>query len=152
MSKKAFLNDLTKYPVPDSWDKYARSWGIGPVWLVDDTRLPRSIRIGKEIYINIRREHWKNYQELFNAQCYEESVVLKFLHEIGHIISKHKGDAELNILPTGINEKFEKKTRQTPLRKILDDPYEKEAWDFALNVRKKEPESYQELLDSYKNW
>lgn len=152
MNDEVFLNNLNKYHAPELWHKYAGGWEIGPIWLVDDTRLPRSVRIGKQIFINIRKEYWKNYKELFNAQCYEESVVLKFLHEVGHIINKHKGDPELKISPTGINEKFEKKIKQTPLKRILDDPYEKEAWDFALNVREKESELYQKLLDSYKDW
>ena len=79
----------------------------------------------------------KDYKELFNAPCYEESAVLESLHEIGHIISKHKGNTEFNTLSTSMNEKFEKRIQQTPLRETLDDPYEKEVWDFVLNARGK---------------
>jgi hypothetical protein len=147
-----YLAGLNKYPAPNSWAKYALSLGIGPVWLVDDLSLSRSIRRHKEIFINIRGNFWKNYKKLFGVETYEESIVLKFLHEVGHIIKGHKGNPELKISSTGIQEEFEKKVQQTPLENILNDPWEMEAWDYALDIRKNQPEIFFILLANYKKW
>jgi hypothetical protein len=152
MSEDLYFKNLNKYPAPEDWIKFASKYGIGPVWLVDDPSLKRSIRVGKEIFVNIRGEFWRNYKALFNAETYEESVVLKFLHEIGHIVRAHPGNPELKITSTGISEEFEKKVSQTPLNEILNDPYEKEAWDFALEIRRNQPELFQKLLSAYKTW
>jgi hypothetical protein len=152
MSEDLYFKNLNKYPAPEDWIKFASNYRIGPVWLVDDPSLNRSIRVGKEIFVNIRGEFWRNYKELFNAETYEESVVLKFLHEIGYIVRAHSGDPKLKITSTGISEDFEKKVSQTPLNKILNDPYEKEAWDFALEIRRNQPELFQKLLNAYKTW
>jgi hypothetical protein len=148
---ETYFRGLNKYPAPEEWTKYALSYGIGPVWLVDDPSLSRSIRWRKEVFVNIRGDFWRNYA-IFNAQTYEESIVLKFLHEIGHIVKEHKGDPKLKIEPGGICESFEKKVRQTPIGDILEDPAEKEAWDFALDIRKNQPEIFQDLLAVYQRW
>ncbi|RLI79122.1 hypothetical protein DRP07_10380 [Archaeoglobales archaeon] len=152
MTERSFLDNLNKYEAPTFWKSFARKLGIGPVWLVEDPKLPRSIRIGREIFINIRGDYWRNYQLLFNAQSYEESVVLKFLHEVGHIVSGHSGDPQLRIDERGISEDFERKIRENPLKTVFDNPYEREAWNFALNIRENSPELFQKLLETYKDW
>ena len=152
MGEDAYLERLNKYSAPDLWVKYASSYEIGPVWLVDDLSFPRSIRRHKEIFINIRGEYWKNYKQLFNAESYEESIVLKFLHEIGHIVRGHGGDPDLKICANGISKEFEEKVKQTPLDKLLDDTSEREAWEFALHIRTNQRDLFDNLLNTYKNW
>lgn len=152
MNENSYLDMLNKSPAPDRWSKYAINYGIGPAWLVDDPSFPRSIRRHKEIFINIRGDYWRNYKQMFNANNYEESIVLKFLHEIGHIIKDHLGNPDLIISHTGISEEFEEKVKQTPLNRILDDLPEKEAWDFALEIRANNPDQYLELLQAYRDW
>lgn len=146
-----YFKKLNKYQAPSEWTEFASKYGAGPVWLVDDPSLSRSIRKNKEIFINIRGNFWKNYKE-FGAESYEETIVLKFLHEIGHIAKNHPGDPHLKITPDGISEESEKRIRGMSLNEVTKDRAEKEAWDFACEIKSNHRDLFNYLLNAYKRW
>jgi len=150
---RSFFDRLNKFPAPQAWVEFAQGVDlrIGPIWLVDDLSLPRSLRHGEEIFVNIRKEYWQNYR-LLGAKSYEEAIVFKFLHEIGHMLAGHTGTPDLKIDSKGISEEFERKVRQTPLGEIPKDPYEKRAWDYVRSVEDRQPKEFDRLLESFRVW
>jgi hypothetical protein len=74
------------------------------------------------------------------ADSPEESILLKFLHEIGHFACDHgkyggvKFDDQGNII-----------------NKDVLDLKEQEAWAYARNIKSNENSTFQLLLDDYKN-
>jgi hypothetical protein len=154
-SEDNFFNGLTKFNAPKEWGEFAKSANIIKVWVVNDESLSRSVRRikEKEVYINMRTNAWKNYcVEPINAKTPEESILLKFLHELGHAINNHDGTPELSVTEQGLNPVFENHVRLIPINKRLDSNQEKEAWNFAISIRKNKPVQYEKLLKSYQNW
>ena len=152
--RRSFYDRLNKFQAPQAWVEFAReikNSRIGPTWLVDDPSLSRSLRDGGEIFVNTGSEYWENYRSM-GAASYEEAVVFRFLHEIGHIVLGHTGATHLQVDSKGISEEFERKTRETSLVDSLKDSYEKQAWDYVKNIKDNEPEKFGCLLESFKVW
>jgi hypothetical protein len=151
--RRSFYDQLNKFQAPQAWVEFAREIDprIGPIWLVDDPSLSRSLRDGGEIFVNTRSEYWEKYRSV-GAASYEEAVVFRFLHEIGHIVAGHTGTTDLQVDSKGISEEFERKIRKTSLVDILKDPYEKQAWDYVRSIKDNQPEKFGCLLESFKVW
>jgi len=151
--RRSFYNRLNKFPAPDGWVKFAKKIDprIGPIWLVDDPSLPRSLIVGEEIFVNIRREYWENYR-LLGARSYEEAVVCRFLHEIGHIVAGSTGTQGLEIDSKGISQEYERRVRETPLEAVLKDPHEEPAYNYVRNIKDNQPQEFSCLFESFKVW
>jgi hypothetical protein len=151
--RRSFYDRLKKFQAPQAWVEFAREIDsrIGPIWLVDDPSLSRSLRDGGEILVHTGSEYWENYRSV-GAASYEEAVVFRFLHEIGHIVAGHTGTTDLQVDSKGISDEFERKTRQTSLVDILKDPYEKQAWNYVRNIKDNQSERFGLLLESFKVW
>ncbi len=148
-----FFNSLSKKLAPVEWIKFAHSKGLNNVWLVKDSRLTRSIRRikEKEIFVNIDETYWRNYAgPPIYAKSPEESIVMKFLHEVGHFVSAHSGTEGLVVDKLGISRDFETKVTQQSFFSKMSDSRESEAWQYAISIRDNQKELFKNLLDSYK--
>lgn len=136
---KNLLKIANKKPAPKSWSDLAAKYGIKSVFLVNDQRVDRSyVEHGESIiYVNEISTFWKNYSnaEYGNAQTPDESIVLKFLHEVGHAANDH------HILPKAEFDAFGR-TIVTP----LVERKEAEAWKFVRDFRLNQPLSFYQLL------
>lgn len=152
--EEMFFNSLKKFDPPKEWISLSDSLGV-LAFLVHDPKLPRSIRriTPSQVYISIGGAYWKNYQwPPLHARSYEESILLKFLHELGHVYGSHQGTPGLTVDLKGISPEFEKKAKSSSPKEILEDPDEKSAWDYALSFRSNHPKEYESLLNAYSRW
>jgi len=150
---RSFYDRLNRYSAPQAWVEFAKRIDsrIGPIWLVDDPSLLRSLRDGGETFVSIRSEYWENYRVL-GARSYEEAVVCTFLHEIGHIVASHTGTPGLKIDSKGISEEYERRVRQMSLEDVLKDPREKPALNYVGSIKANQPQEFDRLLESFKVW
>jgi hypothetical protein len=87
---------------------------------------------------------------------YLDLVVLKFLHELGHIVHKHPGSSDIkSINSTGrLNEYYEQKlmniSQEQRINDILNDKHELEAWEFAINCREQASRDFEMLKEAYR--
>jgi len=149
----SFLDGLNKSLAPKEWVEFAKKTNshMGPIWLVDDPSLPRSLRVDVQIFVNIGSAYWENYR-LLGASSYEEAVVFRFLHEIGHIASGHTGDPELEIGSKGISGEFQRRVRQTRIEDLLKDPHERQAWEYVRGIKRDRRQEFDCLLEAFKIW
>ena len=126
-------------PAPDVFQAFAARHGVRATYFVDDReRCNASVRDGDDIYVNTRGSGWGTYvAPPLHAASVPETIVLRFLHEVGHVHLKHPGNHLLVALGLPRAGPFEGQ--------------EGEAWQFALEVRNHE-DDYQRLLAAATQW
>jgi hypothetical protein len=126
-------------PAPDAFQAFATRHGVRATYFVDDReRCTSSLRDGDEIYINTRGSGWAAYiASPLHAASVPETIVLRFLHEVGHVHLKHPGNHLLAALGLARPGPFE--------------GHEGEAWQFALEVRNHK-DDYRRLLAAATEW
>ncbi len=134
---------------PQEFINFCLKYGVEDIYFVDDSvKCKNSIRLEKVIYVNTRGTYWANmiYPPMWCRDVYE-AVVLRFLHEIGHIYSGHYGDPSLIFSPHGLfiprHQDFFGETLGGN---------EGEAWEFALSIRKKQSKEFSNLYLAFKSW
>lgn len=145
------LSQLKQDQLPQQWKKFANEQGIREIYFINNGQLKNSFHFDKKIYLNIRKYNWKHYQKMIDINSYEEAMTCKFLHEIAHIVFRHK-DIGLKTSRKITENDFEIAIEKVPLRKILEESYEKEAWNYVIEFRKRWPEEYTKLVGAFRNW
>lgn len=139
---RSVLKNSNKRSAPESWSQLAASYEIQHVWLVNDSNVDRSYvdYIEKIIYVHDDFSYWENYKHPVtgSAQTPEESILLRFLHEVGHIASGHaryggvRFDAHGNIA--------------NDMALMMR---ENEAWNYATGFKNYQADRFQQMLNSY---
>lgn len=116
------------------------------VAFVDNLNVETSLRYHSSIFVNTRGTFWANYiTPPLNAKSFPEAVVLRLLHEVGHVVHQHPGDVQMQGKRAIIKRK----------QNFWENAFtgtESEAWEYAFNVRKTESETYNKLLRSCNDW
>lgn len=107
------------------------------VLFYEDKNIQRSYRYFDDIFINIKGTYWFNYvSPPYGAETFGEVILLRILHELGHIQNKHNG----SLVDNGAT-----------VEEIDDKEYiekcEDEAWKWALEFRYYNQERYHELVN-----
>lgn len=141
---RKLLKIANKKPAPRSWSDLAAKYNIKSVFLVNDQSIARSYVDHEEnvIYVNEISTFWRNYakEKYGYAKTPDESIVLKFLHEVGHAANDH------HILP-GAEFDSSGRTIVTPQVNIK----EAQAWKFVTDFRLNQPFSFDQLLKDYQS-
>ncbi|WP_405169354.1 hypothetical protein [Paenibacillus sp. FSL H3-0286] len=120
------LKMSNKKHAPQSWSDLAAKYSIKSVFLVNDQKVNRSYidHVESIIYVNEISTFWRNYSkaEYGNAKTPDESIVLKFLHEVGHAAYGH------HLLPSA-----EFNTIGNTIATQLTNMKEAQAWKFATD-------------------
>jgi len=129
--------------VPDVIKEFAAgSLGV-TVFFIDDQLCRNSVRCGRTVFINTRGTYWANYiPSPIGASSFADVIILRLLHELGHIASNHPGDAVFD-------------ENGQLVRNRTDSPFqgrEGEAWQYAFRLRNEQPQKYHQLLSSAKDW
>ncbi|PAB61001.1 hypothetical protein [Anaeromicrobium sediminis] len=96
----------------------------------------KSYRNYLDIFVNARLTYWRNYtNEPLWAKSYGEVLILRVLHELGHIVCGHKGSLKIE------NGKVIQIVSDTEVERC-----EKEAWDWAIRYRSENLENYINLV------
>jgi hypothetical protein len=129
--------------------EFACRHGVAAVFFVDDAaRCRNSVRADSDIFINARCTFWANMiPPPFSCQDAAEAVLLRALHEIGHVKYEHIGDAALESTPSGLSIE---RTGTFFERTFMGQ--EGAAWKFALRLRADDPEEYARLHDACSRW
>lgn len=127
-------------PAPGAFQAFAKRHGVRAAYFVDDReRCSSSLRDRDEIYINTRASGWAAYiAPPLRAASVPETIVLRFLHEVGHVHLGHPGNHLLVALGLPRPGPFE--------------GHEGEAWQFALEVRDHREDDYRTLLAAATRW
>lgn len=137
------LVDKKMVDVPKLITEYAASTVGATVFFVDDPRCNNSVRFHRSVFINTRGTYWANYiASPIGASSFAEAIVLRLLHELGHIANNHPGDAVFD------------KSGQL-VRSPSDHPFqgrEGEAWQYAFNLRDQNRKIYDQLVSSVEQW
>ena len=133
----------------DRLKQICSNWGVSDVIFVDDTiKCERSCRLNTNIFINTRGTTWDAMiLPPWCCKTYYEAIIMRLLHEIGHIARRHPGDVDLRSTAQGL-----KLGRQGSSYESFLKGYEGDAWRFALEVRKNERQIFTELVDQFKGW
>jgi hypothetical protein len=138
------LKSANKKIAPRSWSNLAAKYNIKSVYLVNDQRVGRSYIDHEEniIYVNEISTFWRNYSkpEYGNARTPDESIVLKFLHEVGHAAKDH------SILP-GAEFDSSGNSVATPLTIAK----EAQAWGFVTDFCANQPSQFDQLLTDFQS-
>lgn len=137
------LVDKKMMDVPDLIREFAAATLGATVFFVDDPQCSNSVRSNRSVFINTRGTYWANYiAPPIGASSFAETIVLRLLHELGHIANNHPGDAVFD------------KSGQL-VRSPSDHPFqgrENEAWQYAFNLRDQNREVYDRLVSSVRQW
>src|SRR5687767_6800702 len=81
-------------PAPRVFQEFAARHGVRATYFVDDReRCRSSLRDLDEIYINTRGSGWGPYiVGPIHAASMPDTIVLRFLHEVGHVHLGHPGN------------------------------------------------------------
>ncbi len=142
------LRGAAIYQAPDALVEFARDYGALTVAFVDDTaRCDRSFRRQKDIFVNTRATFWDSVIiGPWLCRSPAEAILLRFLHELGHISLGHPGDSSIASTPSGL-------TIQKPANLwAAFAGTEGDAWLFALRLRDSHPVRYSSLLQSVTRW
>ncbi len=143
------LQGASVEPAPDQFIDVAAKYEGEDVWFVDDLKkCNNSIRYGKVIYVNTRCTYWDTMIPS-PIWCRDacEAIVLRFLHELGHVHQGHIGDPGLVSTSHGLE------IGRT--RDFLSENFrgtEGKAWEFALDIRKNHRDEFLHLLSSCRDW
>lgn len=137
------LVDMNMVDVPDEIKNFAAgSLGVN-VFFVDDPLCSNSVRCGRTVFVNTRGTYWANYiPPPIGASSFAEVIVLRLLHELGHVANNHPGDAVFD-------------ENGQLIRTPTDSPFqgrEGEAWQYAFVLRDEQPQTYNQLLSSVDDW
>lgn len=95
------------------------------IYFYEDKLVQQSYRFSNDIFINIKGTYWFNYVcPPYGAETFGEVIVLRILHELGHIQNNHTGF----LTDTG-------NTLQEVQDKNFIQKCENEAWKWALEFR-----------------
>ena len=127
-------------PAPGVFQEFAARHGVRATYFVDDReRCTSSLRDGDHIYINTRGSGWGAYiAPPLHAASVPETIVLRFLHEVGHVHLKHSGNHLLEALGLARRGPFE--------------GHEGEAWRFAFGIRERGADDFQRLRAAATEW
>ncbi|MFC6674005.1 hypothetical protein [Marinobacterium aestuariivivens] len=125
---------------PPLFQEFSSEHGGEAVYFIDDQAVERSYRHGLTIYVNVRAEYWRNYIQ-FGVESWEEAIVMKFLHEAGHIYCGHSGT---------LDEKGDGTSLSRGASKEYQDKCEREAWQAAIAW--KQSRSFEDLVCAFKDW
>lgn len=138
------LQGALMFDAPILIQNFASKYNAQKVFFVDDAvKCNNSFRLNSTIFVNTRATYWANYTlPPMNCKSVPETIVLRFLHELGHIYCGHSGDDNLLSTPNGLLIN----------RSIINSVKEDEAWEFAFNIRKNNEEDFIELINTCQNW
>ena len=143
------LQDAWMERSPQEFINFAFKYKVEDVYFVDDLiKCKNSIRFEKVIYVNTRGTYWANmiYPPMW-CQDICESIVMRFIHEVGHVYHGHSGDPMLVSTTYGLYiPKLQDWFKETLSGN------EGVAWEFALSIRKKHCDEFSKLYLSYKKW
>lgn len=115
----------------------ASKFGVENVRFVDSAKLSNSLRCNNDIFINVRGTYWANYiSPPWNAKTFGEAILLRILHEIGHVVNKHTGENVI-ISKTGMTVE-----RKSDFWETAFTGQEEEAWSFAFGYRRDFKQDY----------
>lgn len=128
---------------------FAQQNGAREVYFVDDKdKCKRSIRHNDKIWINTRCTFWDAMiPPPFCCHDVYDAILLRFLHEVGHVFLKHPGDPGLRSTVAGLQLPYKKDFFQ----ETFTGP-EGEAWEFALGIRKQDHHTFMLMHDACNKW
>lgn len=141
------LKGTNYYTPPTAISSFANKYGVENVVFIDDVeKCKRSIRLNENIFINVRATYWDAMiLPPWNCNSPEEAILLRLLHEIGHVYFNHSGDKNLKSktasLEIGRGDKWD----------VLRGN-EKEVWDFCFDLRETKSKKYNRLLKIISKW
>ncbi|MDD4780975.1 MAG: hypothetical protein PHT02_10325 [Tissierellia bacterium] len=95
------------------------------VYFYEDKCVQQSYRFKNDIFINIKGTYWFNYvSPPYGAETFGEVIVLRILHELGHVQNNHAGTL------IDIGNKLQEVQDKNFVEKC-----ENEAWKWALEFR-----------------
>jgi hypothetical protein len=143
------LEGAKMFEPPEKLKQICHNWGVSDVQFVDDAiKCVRSFRSDSNIFINIRGTTWDAMiLPPWCCKTYPEAIVMRMLHEIGHIARKHQGDPNLRSTTNGLILSKQDSSFESFLKGD-----EGEAWRFALEIRKKQRPLFIELVDLFEHW
>jgi len=143
------LQDAWMERSPQEFIIFGLKYGVEDTYFVDDPiKCKNSMRLEKVIFVNTRGTTW-DAMIIPPWWCKDicEVIVMRFIHEVGHVYRGHSGDLTLVLTPNGLHI-----PRSQDLFKDVLGGNEGEAWEFALSIRKKHCDEFSRLYLSYKNW
>ncbi|OME41447.1 hypothetical protein [Paenibacillus odorifer] len=125
---------------------FCRQKGVESICFYDDVRHSNSIRAGNDIFINTRGTYWANYiLSPWNAKSLAETIFLRILHEIGHVVNNHPGDVGIINARLILN-------RKPDYWENAFLGHEGEAWDYAFKFKQDSKNEYNEYVEILKSW
>lgn len=142
------LRGAKAYPVPAKILEFAKKHGAETVYFMDDKiKCDRSLRRGPDIFVNTRATYWDSMiLAPWTCQSPAETILQRFLHEVGHVSHNHKGDKAIQSTRMGL---------VIPKMENIWDSLkgqEGEAWKFCFTIRDEQPTIYKELLKEVEQW
>lgn len=142
---------LKVYRPPKEWEDFAREKGIEKLYLINNRELNNSFHFYDTIYLNIREDKWRYYSTIIDIDSYEEAMTCKFLHEIAHLIFKHKYIGFKSALRETEYD-FEVAVEKVASARILQDRSEREAWEYVFEFRGRYSADYRRLVEAFRTW
>ena len=141
------LTGANYYIPPKALTSFANKYGVENVIFIDDIeKCDRSVRLNENIFINVRATYWDAMiLPPWNCISPEEAILLRLLHEIGHVYLNHSGDKNLESKTTGLT--INRGDKWDVLR-----GNEKEVWDFCFDFRETNNKKYNRLLKVISKW
>ena len=137
------IKDAEFFTPPNALVELAKSIDprITVVFYIHKT-IQQSYKFDLDIFVNLQGTYWLNYTSFpYGASSFFEVVLLRFLHELGHIVCGHKGS--LKIIGN----------QEVPIMgKSECLLHENEAWKWTLSFRHERTEIYDALLSLCKNY
>ncbi|GAA4879940.1 hypothetical protein GCM10023310_70150 [Paenibacillus vulneris] len=133
---------------PDEVVQLTQRFGVDEIYFVDDEKHKNSLRAQNSIYINARGTFWGNLiSPPWSAKTLGEGLLLRILHEIGHVYHRHPGEG---VTSTRNGMSVQRKSQD--FWEVAFTEYEGEAWSFAFEYRRDNKEEYDSIKDSIVQW
>jgi hypothetical protein len=136
------------YKPPSLLSHYAERYGVVNIVFIDDElKGERSFRQEENIFINTRCTYW-DAMILPPWLCKRpgEIILLRFLHEVGHVALKHPPDIGISSTPNGLIVQ-----RLSSIWDALRDQ-EGECWKWVFCERKAKRSEYRILKSAIEDW
>ncbi|ETT49316.1 hypothetical protein BSK66_26590 [Paenibacillus odorifer] len=149
MSIPAYLTEKDLIIPPSEVVTLCKEYKVNNVFFVDNIKHTNSLRDSEDddVFINVRGTYWANYIEPpFNAKNLGETILLRLLHEIGHVINQHPAKY-VSSSSTGL-----KIDRENDNWISIFGEIEGEAWSFAFEFRRDKPDRYNNLAKLCEDW
>ena len=143
------LNGVNFIEPPLEFTEYIVSFNkdIEVAFVDDKDKCNNSVRYLTSVYVNIRGTYWENliYPPL-GLNHFSEAIVMRFIHEIGHLILNHPTEGLIS------NKDGLIINRSKGFWEFYLGGNEGDAWSFALKIRSENKIEYNKLVKSATNW